>query len=399
MDLLRFIPDEEMQEMKTALADGDLYKAAEKVSEFLKEIENAPLNIAITGESGTGKSTFVNAIRGMDDEEEGSAQTGVVETTTEPMKYTHVQYPHVTFWDLPGIGTPNFLAEKYLDRVKFDQYDFFIIMSSQRFKQNDIELAKAINKRKKKFYFARTKVDGDLYSSMKQKKKTFNEAKILKEIQDNCIEGLKKGEITEPKVFLISCLKDELHKYDFQKLRDTLINELPDQKKHVFLLALPNISKDILEKKRDALQKKIWRLALASCGLAAIPIPGLSVACDTGILMNALKSYQIAFGLDDHSLENLAKKFDKDVSDLRSVIKSPLVTQKITKELIWTLLSMTVVGGLMAAEEAASFIPVLGSIVAGGISFGTTYWMLHNFLTEIAEDAVRVLEKAFETSV
>ncbi|XP_069598602.1 interferon-inducible GTPase 5-like isoform X2 [Ranitomeya imitator] len=384
-------------EIQTALEDGDLCKAADKVSDELNEIENAPLNIAITGESGTGKSTFINAIRSMGDEEEGSAQTGVVETTIKPTEYKHPQYPNVTFYDLPGIGTPNFLAENYLESLNFDQYDFFIIMSSQRFKQNDIELAKAINKKKKKFYFARTKVDADLYATRKQKK-AYNEENILREIRDNCIECLEKGEIKEPKVFLISCLNDELHKYDFQKLQDTLIHELPDHKKHAFLLSLPNISKQIIEKKCMALKKEIWMLALASAGVAAIPIPGLSVVCDVAILITALKNYLKAFGLNERSLENLAKKFGKNVNDLRSVITSPLVTQTINTELILALLTKCA-SELMIIEELVSFIPVVGSIAAGGISFATTFKMLNISLQEIAEVAMRVLEKAFDTSV
>ncbi|CAJ0932722.1 unnamed protein product [Ranitomeya imitator] len=155
------------------------------------------------------------------------------------------------------------------------------------------------------------------------KRRRYNEENILREIRDNCIECLEKGEIKEPKVFLISCLNDELHKYDFQKLQDTLIHELPDHKKHAFLLSLPNISKQIIEKKCMALKKEIWMLALASAGVAAIPIPGLSVFCDVAILITALKNYLKAFGLNERSLENLAKKFGKNVNDLRSVITSP----------------------------------------------------------------------------
>ncbi|XP_072011039.1 interferon-inducible GTPase 5-like [Engystomops pustulosus] len=391
------ITEEEVQKVKSALEDGNLCEATERLSKSLKEIENAPLNIAITGESGTGKSTFVNAIRGMDDEEEGSAKTGVVETTMEPTPYTHPNYPNVTVWDLPGIGTPSFAANDYLKSVEFSRYDFFIILSSERFKLNDIDLAKAIQAMDKKFYFVRSKVDSDLQASEKRRKKTHNEENVLNEIRENCVTNLIKGGITEPKVFLLSCL--ELDKFDFQEMQETLAKELPEHKRHIFLISLPNISLPILEKKRQALKKEIWKLATLSCAVATVPVPGLSVACDIGILVKAMNNYRKAFGLDEQSLEKLADKFGKDVSDLRSVIKSPLVIQEINKELVATLLSKGAAGALMVVEYAASNIPLLGSLAAGGISFGTTYWMLCNFLSEIAEDAVRVLTKALESNV
>lgn len=391
------ISEEEVQEIRSALEDGDLCKATERLNKSLKEIENAPLNIAITGESGSGKSTLVNAIRGMDDEEEGSARTGVVETTAKPTPYPHPQYPNVTVWDLPGIGTPNFEAASYLQSVEFSRYDFFIILSSERFKQNDILLANEIQAMDKKFYFVRSKVDSDLHASKIRRKKTYNEENILNEIRDNCIQSLKDGGIQNPQVFLLSCL--ELEKYDFLEMQDTLEKELPEHKRHIFLLSLPNISLPVLKKKREALRKDIWKWSSLSCAVATVPIPGLSVACDVGILVKAMISYRKAFGLDPQSLEKLANKLEKDVRELRSVIKSPIVVQEINKELATTLLTRGAAGALMVVEYAASNIPVLGSMAAGGISFGTTYWMLYSFLKEIAEDAVRVLKKALESPV
>lgn len=391
------ISEEEVQEIRSALEDGDLCKATERLNKSLKEIENAPLNIAITGESGSGKSTLVNAIRGMDDEEEGSARTGVVETTAKPTPYPHPQYPNVTVWDLPGIGTPNFEAASYLQSVEFSRYDFFIILSSERFKQNDILLANEIQAMDKKFYFVRSKVDSDLHASKIRRKKTYNEENILNEIRDNCIQSLKDGGIQNPQVFLLSCL--ELEMYDFLEMQDTLEKELPEHKRHIFLISLPNISLPVLKKKREALRKDIWKWSSLSCAVATVPIPGLSVACDVGILVKAMISYRKAFGLDPQSLEKLANKLEKDVRELRSVIKSPIVVQEINKELATTLLTRGAAGALMVVEYAASNIPVLGSMAAGGISFGTTYWMLYSFLKEIAEDAVRVLKKALESPV
>ncbi|XP_040183338.1 interferon-inducible GTPase 5-like [Rana temporaria] len=392
------ISEEEVKEFRAALEEGNLCAAGETINQSLKDIENAPLNIAVTGESGSGKSTFVNAIRNMDnDEEEGAAKTGVTETTKEPKAYPHPQYNNVTFWDLPGIGTPNFNPSDYLKAVEFHRYDFFIIMSSERFRHNDMELAKEIKSMGKKFYFVRSKVDSDMYASQMRRKKSYNEAKIMNEIRDDCIKCLHDGGIQDPKVFLLSSL--DLNKYDFNQMQETLEQELPSQKRHVFMLCLPNISFPILDKKREAIKKQIWKWSSVSAAVAAVPLPGLSVACDVGILVTEMKKYRDAFGLDQGSLEKLADRFGKDVNELKSVIKSPIVVKEINKELVTTLLTRGAAGSLMFIEYLASNIPVIGTAAAGGISFGTTYLMLYCFLKDIAEDAVRVLEKALESSV
>lgn len=54
------------------------------------------------------------------------------------------------------------------------------------------------------------------------------------------------GSLKDPKVFLLSMF--ELGKYDFHLLEESMVRELESHKRHVLLLAMPNISKPILEK-------------------------------------------------------------------------------------------------------------------------------------------------------
>uniref|UniRef100_A0A4W5Q427 Immunity-related GTPase family, f3 n=1 Tax=Hucho hucho TaxID=62062 RepID=A0A4W5Q427_9TELE len=212
-----------------AMKNNNLTIAAGKIQEYLKEINNVVLNIAVTGETGSGKSSFVNAFRGIKNNEEGAAPTGVVETTMEAKAYPHPKYPNMQVWDLPGIGTANFKPEKYLQKVEFDRFDFFIIVSSERFRANDITLAKEIQNMKKKFYFVRSKIDNDMRAEGRKEK--FDKDKTLETIRQYCIKGLE-GQglgLGSPKVFLISSF-DLVH-YDFHDLEETMEKELPDHKR------------------------------------------------------------------------------------------------------------------------------------------------------------------------
>ncbi|KAM9341238.1 interferon-gamma-inducible GTPase 10-like [Symphorus nematophorus] len=188
-----------------------------------------PLNIAITGESGSGKSTFVNAFRGIDDMDERAAPTGCLETTMEVKDYPHPNYPRVILWDLPGIGTTNFPARKYLQHVGFKRFDFFIIISDTRFRENDVKLALEIQKMGKKFYFVRSKIDNDLRAE--ERRRGFDAEKTLAQIRENCIQGLRSQGFNSPQVFLLSSF--ELHLYDFCLLHETLERELPELKRSV----------------------------------------------------------------------------------------------------------------------------------------------------------------------
>ncbi|KAJ6652574.1 hypothetical protein lerEdw1_011396 [Lerista edwardsae] len=390
------ITEEDIEEIKNAIEGGRMAEAASKIMENLEVLENASLDIAVTGESGSGKSSFVNAIRGLEDEDDGAAPTGVVETTMVPTSYPHPKHPNVTVWDLPGIGTPNFQSSTYLEQVDFSHYDFFILIASERFKSNHAHLAREIQKLGKRFYFVRSKVDADLEATKRRRPRAYSEEAVLGKIRDNCRQCLQDEGIGSPQVFLLSSW--ELNKYDFMALEETLEKELPRHKRHAFLMALPNISLEILQKKKVALQKQIWKLATVSCGVAAVPIPGLSVACDVTILIRSLSQYRQSFGLDDESLHKLAEKVAKPVDEIKEVIQSPLA-KEISRDLVLKLLTKAGGGALMVVEYLASNVPIFGSLAAGSISFGTTYYMLWSFLNEVAEDAHRVLIKAFESDV
>ncbi|XP_006809328.1 interferon-inducible GTPase 5-like [Neolamprologus brichardi] len=377
--------------VKEALQNNDSAAAAAKVQEYLEEQENIPLNIAITGECGSGKSTFVNALRGIDDNDEGAAPTGVVETTSEGTPYPHPNYPNVTLWDLPGIGTTKFPADEYLKLVGFEKFDFFIIISDTRFRENDVKLAKEIQKMKKKFYFVRSKIDNDIQAE--RRKRDFSAEGTLTKIRANCIQGLQRQGVESPQVFLVSSF--QLHLYDFSLLHETLERELPEHKRDALLFVMPNINLEIINKKKEAFQSKIKYYSILSAGVAGVPVPGLSVAVDLGLMVAVVSKYVAGFGLGKSSLERLAASSGVPYTDLSAVIKSKLSAAKTTKDLILKLLvSAADIVTSMAVEEATRWIPVFGIVASMSLSFITTYKALNYFLNELADDAQKVFTKA-----
>ncbi|XP_053369180.1 interferon-inducible GTPase 5-like [Clarias gariepinus] len=376
--------DPETSAALQASGEPTLKKATQKARKQIDQLFNISLHIAVTGESGTGKSSFINAIRELDHDDEGAAKTGVTETTTEPRSYEHPTMPNVILWDLPGIGTPKFKARRYLKTMEFSRYDFFIIISSERFKENDILLAKEIKKRKKLFYFVRSKIDNDIRAE--EKKKGFDREETLSRIRINCRENLK--EIDNPKVFLIS--SEDIKAFDFEKLIETLMSDLPQHKQSALLQSVPITSIAILKRKVKMFEKAAWAAALCSGAIAAAPVPGLSVACDATILVAFFTRCYYSFGLDDKSLKKLSERVNKP--ELESFIKSPLVVALATRST--ARVSVSAVAGGAVLEYLCSLVPGVGSAAAAGVSFVCTLTLLKNGLNELEHAALKLLKEA-----
>ncbi|XP_043116742.1 immunity-related GTPase family, e4 [Puntigrus tetrazona] len=363
------------------LGERDPNTAAAKAKEQLDSLDGVTLNIAVTGETGAGKSSFINAFRGLNDDDDNSAPTGLTETTKVAAMYTHPTKPNVRLWDLPGIGTPNFKANKFLSEVKFETYDLFIIISSVRFRENDVFLAKEIQKKQKRFYFVRTKIDNDVRSVAKTRK--FDEQQVLCTIREDCHRNLK--ELGNPKVFLISSY--DLGKYDFQDLVDTLELDLSENKRFALVQSVPVCSLAMLEKKKKLMEKFIWLAALGSSVGAVVPVPLLSVAIDKTILVAYLVSCHNALGLNEQSLIALSERMNKPLSQLKSAIKSPLPVTLVDKMAIRPRIAMTKTVHVDGKFIANSFINATEA-------FKSTCSVLRGALNDMINDMKQVLQAA-----
>ncbi|XP_038673834.1 interferon-inducible GTPase 5-like [Scyliorhinus canicula] len=387
-EIIERVSKKQQEEMNIAFDSGGLPVLVSKLSELLQNLEGIPINIGITGEAGCGKSSLVNAIRGVADDQDGAAATGVTETTLRPTSYPHPSLTNVQIWDLPGLGTPNFQLENYRQLVAFSRYDIFIIVTSERFKENHSQLAKWIGESGRRFYFVRTKIDGDIEASLKRRRAHLNREQVLAVIREDSLSYLERQGVKSPQIFLVSSL--DFKNYDSNHLLETLEREFPKYRKQAFLRSIRHPCLEIIQRKKTGLSSEVWKLALLSSAAAAIPIPGLGFACDIGILLRNLPFYYQSFGLDEESLRKMSVEIAKPVEELKAQITSPQSTD-LNRSLLYKLLSNSPGMGLMAGEYLLHGAPIVGSVVSGGIAFTMTQKMLNWFLWSLAADTERVL--------
>ena len=390
----------QVEEMRTAFEAGrkeEYQSLAERNRDDWKKVS---MNIAVIGASGVGKSSFINAIRCLTGDDKGAAKIGAIETTMEICDYPHPDNSMLLFWDLPGVGTDRYPRETYLTDIMVDRYDFFLLMIATRFTENDTWLRNELRKQNKKYFFMRAKIGVDVLNDRVSHPKTHNEQDLIKKIRQDMAEHFSPEEREDVPIFLIDSHQPK--KFDFEKLKEQLIEHVSKQKRSALILSLHATSEETIRLKVDELRSRIfWSAALSAAG-AAIPIPGLSIVADITIITREAMLYFKQLGLDSDSLKQYARHYSADYKKMRLIIFSAYgagavstITFDGMQSIVMVILhgsSTTLTASAAGSKLAQMFLPVVGSLVSAPLSFGVTYAALKLILSKYEETAIRVME-------
>ena len=317
------------------------------------------------------------------DDDEGAAEVGVMGTTRELKAYDHPTNPKIKFWDLPGIGTPNYPnMATYCEKVELEKFNAFLILAAGRFTKNDLELAKKIKSINKNFFLIRTKIDENVRAGSRMR--SFDEKAMLQEIRSDYSENLGDLLSDERDIFLIS--NHDRDKWDFARLLQAILDALPTYQRESMVLSLGNsVTTDIFQKKVQVLRGRIRYVATLSAAVAFFPIPGLSIAVDIPLILNEFALYRSQLALPEKGTADFEKLH---VTTQAAVAKISITTAAQLAAYL------SVFATESAVEEAVSYIPILGSVIASTMSFTTTYTALQQCLKAVEETALLVLKEA-----
>jgi len=312
------VTPEDCAEINKLVEEKGLQTLTKHFTDKLNEWKEIPLKIGIIGNSGAGKSTFINSLRGIKKRDKGAAKTGSNETTMEPKEFPHPNNEKITIWDLPGVGTPNFPKDEYLEKIGFNTYDCFVVISAARFTENDLFLTQRILEKNKTFYFVRNKIDQEL-ENPDDDDETIDEVKVLAEIRNETLKNLEdmrknmKYERSFKKIYLISAMFKKKDEFDFPELLKDLLVDLPKNKSEVLLRVISTTSEHIIKEKQKYLQSRVsWYAALtgfggSAVGLIPVPMPGLPLLVDAPTITKMIRDQRQVLGTTDENIIEHAK--------------------------------------------------------------------------------------------
>ena len=123
-----------------------------------------------------------------------------------------------------------------------------------------------------------------------------------------------------------------------------------------------------LDHVRDEARSMVTKRALTSAGAAVVPIPGLDLVADVGILTNLLPSISERFGLREDQVKKMESSRAQQVLVLASGMGNNVIGRAVTKRVVIAILRR--MGVRIATGSIARFVPFIGSAVAATISFG-----------------------------
>jgi uncharacterized protein (DUF697 family) len=111
----------------------------------------------------------------------------------------------------------------------------------------------------------------------------------------------------------------------------------------------------------------VRRRAAVSAVAAAVPIPGLGLAVDLGVLMQLLEEINEAFGLTPQRIEALPKEHRAATYRAIAMLGSTAVGRVITRELIVAALRRA--ASRWVAKSFLRYVPFAGQALAAGLSY------------------------------
>ncbi|XP_077063922.1 immunity-related GTPase family, q2 [Siphateles boraxobius] len=276
------------------------------IRDAMEDMLISRINIAIAGERKAEKATFINSLRGLSQDDEGSAHSPSSAAPEELTIFLNPKHPDYRLFDLPPISSdPTFQAKDYIERFKAMRYNAIIITFTESPSVNSVAVWREVRSlQKETVYFV-------LLASVKDTEKTLEVKKA------KSLEVLRAEGVPLPKVFLVQ--PSALEKLDFLQFLEVMRGDLPEIRAHALLLALPTFSKSLVTQKKDAFKALVWAAASLSGGFSAIPIPLVASMVDATVGVRILTKAQISLCLDEESLQRLARQRGLDPDRMKAL--------------------------------------------------------------------------------
>ncbi|MCX7892836.1 MAG: hypothetical protein N2544_10795 [Burkholderiales bacterium] len=141
-----------------------------------------------------------------------------------------------------------------------------------------------------------------------------------------------------------------------------------------------------LEAIRARCRRMVTKRALASAGVALVPVPGADILADVTMLVQLIERINAEFGLTPAQIERLNPQRRLAVYKAVVAFGGAMVGRVVTTDLV--IAALRLVGMRLTARQAARWVPVAGQATAAAISFAAMRYVGNRHI----DDCVHVVD-------
>ncbi|KAJ7511790.1 P-loop containing nucleoside triphosphate hydrolase protein [Mycena galericulata] len=180
-------------------------------------------HFAVAGVAGSGKSSLINALRGLRNRSPGAAETGITETTLRVTRFLDSDPKNPFVWyDIPGAGTLQVRDWQYFNEQGLYVFDALVVLIDNRFTMTDIAILRNARLFGIPCYIVRSKADSHVrnllremeYESDDEEQDGRSRAELesaarehfVSATRQNVQENLRGADLPEQRVYIVSNL-------------------------------------------------------------------------------------------------------------------------------------------------------------------------------------------------
>ena len=155
------------------------------------------------------------------------------------------------------------------------------------------------------------------------------------------------------------------------------------------IVLLPSTSADI-EAVKKRCRAMVTKRALAAAGASMVPIPGLDLAADVGLLLELIPQINREFGLTSEQIENLSHKKRIVVYQAVVALGGAMIGRIITRDLV--LQALKAVGVRITTKQVAKYVPIAGQALAAALGFAAMRFVGLQHIEDCARVARQIIQ-------
>ena len=149
-------------------------------------------------------------------------------------------------------------------------------------------------------------------------------------------------------------------------------------------------SLDELDRIRASCKAMVRRRAATSGGMSLIPIPGVDIAGDVGLLLQLIPAINQKFGLTPEQIDELDPRHKVLIYAMLKKVGSDLAGRAITRQL--AIAALKKVSVRLATKQVLRYVPFAGQVAAVALSVTAMMYLGNSHIDacyEIARGAMK----------